>query len=32
MLKQLRPDVEVKILYRRDLERLDAKYGLAVAA
>ena len=32
MLKQLRPDVDVKILYRRDLERLDAKYGLADAA
>ena len=32
MLRQQRPDVNVKILYRRDLERLDAKYGLADAA
>jgi hypoxanthine phosphoribosyltransferase len=27
-----RPDVRVKILYRKDLERLGAKYGLAHAA
>jgi hypothetical protein len=31
-LAALRPDVRVKILYRRDLERLGAKYGLADAA
>ncbi len=31
-LSALRPDVTVKILYRRDLERLGAKYGLADAA
>lgn len=27
-----RPDVRVKMLYRKDLERLGAKYGLADAA
>lgn len=32
MLAEQRPDVRVKILYRRDLERLGAKYGLADAA
>ena len=32
MLAEQRPDVRVKILYRRDLERLGAKYGLAEAA
>lgn len=32
MLKEQRPDVRVKILYRRDIERLGAKYGLADAA
>jgi hypothetical protein len=32
MLASLRPDVRVKILYRKDLERLGAKYGLADAA
>ncbi|MEQ8842592.1 MAG: hypothetical protein RIB98_16540 [Acidimicrobiales bacterium] len=31
-LQELRPDVTVKILYRKDLERLGAKYGLADAA
>lgn len=31
-LAELRPDVTVKILYRKDLERLGAKYGLADAA
>ena len=31
-LAELRPDVRVKILYRKDLERLGAKYGLADAA
>ncbi len=30
-LAELRPDVRVKILYRRDILRLDAKYGLAAA-
>ncbi len=32
MLHAQRPDVRVKILYRKDLERLGAKYGLANAA
>ncbi len=32
MLSQQRPDVRVKILYRKDLEQLGAKYGLADAA
>lgn len=32
MLAEQRPDVRVKILYRKDLERLGAKYGLADAA
>lgn len=32
MLAEQRPDVRVKILYRRDVERLGAKYGLAEAA
>ncbi len=32
MLAEQRPDVRVKILYRRDLQRLVAKYGLADAA
>ena len=32
MLAAQRPDVRVKILYRKDLERLGAKYGLADAA
>ena len=27
-----RPDVAVKMLYRRDIERLGAKYGLAATA
>ena len=31
-LAEQRPDVRVKILYRKDLERLGAKYGLADAA
>ena len=32
MLAEQRPDVRVKMLYRKDLERLGAKYGLADAA
>ncbi len=32
MLQEQQPDVRVKILYRKDLERLGAKYGLADAA
>ncbi|MDG2026522.1 MAG: hypothetical protein P8J50_05395 [Acidimicrobiales bacterium] len=32
MLSEQQPDVRVKILYRKDLERLGAKYGLADAA
>ena len=32
MLAEQRPDVRVKLLYRKDLERLGAKYGLADAA
>jgi hypoxanthine phosphoribosyltransferase len=32
MLAEQRPDVRVKILYRKDVERLGAKYGLAEAA
>ena len=31
-LAEQRPDIRVKILYRKDLERLGAKYGLADAA
>ncbi len=30
-LAEVRPDVRVKILYRRDILRLDAKYRLAAA-
>ena len=32
LLARQRPDVRVKILYRRDIERLGAKYGLAAVA
>jgi hypothetical protein len=32
MLAEQRPDVRVKILYRKDIEQLGAKYGLADAA
>lgn len=32
MLAEQRPEVRVKMLYRKDLERLGAKYGLAHAA
>ena len=32
LLAEQRPEVRVKILYRRDLQRLGAKYGLADAA
>ena len=32
MLAELRPDVTVKMLYRKDIEQLGAKYGLAAAA
>ena len=32
LLAKQRPDVRVKILYRKDIERLGAKYGLANAA
>ena len=31
-LAEMHPDVTVKILYRRDVERLARKYGLAAAA
>jgi hypothetical protein len=31
-LAELRPDVTVKLLYRRDVERLGLKYALADAA
>lgn len=31
-LAEVRPDVRVKLLYRRDIERLDAKYRLVDAA
>ncbi len=31
-LAEVHPDVTVKILYRRDVERLARKYGLAAAA
>ena len=31
-LAERHPDVQVKLLYRKDLERLGAKYGLADAA
>ena len=31
-LGELYPDVRVKLLYRRDVERLARKYGLAAAA
>ncbi len=30
-LAELRPEVRVKLLYRRDIMRLDAKYRLAAA-
>ena len=32
MLREQRPDITVKILYRKDIQRLGAKYGLADAA
>ena len=32
MLKEQQPEITVKILYRKDLERLGAKYGLVDAA
>ncbi len=32
MLEKQRPDVRVKLLYRRDVERLGLKYGLSHAA
>lgn len=32
LLAQQHPEVQVKILYRKDIERLGAKYGLADAA
>ena len=32
MLEQQRPDVRVKLLNRRDIERLGLKYGLSDAA
>ncbi|MFT5201519.1 MAG: hypothetical protein ACI9C1_000895 [Candidatus Aldehydirespiratoraceae bacterium] len=32
LLHEQRPEVAVKLLYRKDLERLGAKYGLAAAA
>ena len=31
-LAERHPDVKVKLLYRRDVERLARKYGLAAAA
>lgn len=31
-LAEMRPDVRVKVLYRRDMEELGAKYGLADVA
>lgn len=31
-LQEQHPDINVKLLYRRDVERLEAKYGLADAA
>lgn len=32
LLLEQQPEVAVKLLYRKDLERLGAKYGLAAAA